>query len=224
MKLPKKVILPLEQVPQTWPGAFGLYKYSKAAMLTNVGTYLSLLILTFIASSVLGGIGGSNKATGSYVLAQVLALLVGVYLSAATTFVELSNVSRKKVGFSEVLPLVKRYFLPLLVATVAMEIILAVSLVLFIIPFFIVLPRLVLTPYFIVAEQMEPFDAIKASWNKTRGHSTKVWGIFGANILYALLVLTIVGIPFALYFLFMYRSSGAILYRWIQSTGPTEQA
>ena len=224
MKLPKKVVLPPEQVPQTWPGAFGVYKYSKAAMLTNVGTYLGLFVIVFFATSVLGSLGGTNKASGSYVLAQLLVMLVGIYFSGATTLVELDNVSRKKVSFSEVVPYVKRYFLPMLVATVAMEIILMVSLVLFIIPFFIVLPRLALTPYFIVAEQMDPIEAIKASWTKTRGHSTKVWGILGANIVYCLLMLTIIGIPFALYFLFMYRSSTAVLYRWIQSAGSTEQA
>lgn len=211
---------PLPPLPSTWPGAFGLYKYSKAAMMTNVGTYLGLLVLAFFVSGVIGRMGGTDTQSASYTFFQVVSFLGSIYISGATTLVELDNIARKKVGFSDALTLVKRYFLPLLAATVAMGILLMVSLILFIIPFFFVAPRLAFTPYLIVGEQMNPMEAIAASWEKTRGHAMKVWGIIGVNVLFVLLMITIIGLPFALYFMFMYLSATAVLFRWVQSTKP----
>ncbi len=205
-----------DKIPTAWPGAFGVYQYSKATVLSNIGTYLGLLALTFFASAVLGGIGGRDIHTGSYAFAQLLSMLASVYLSGAIIFVLLKSIDREKIGFSDIFAKVTRYFLPLLAVCILLYVILAVSLILFIIPFFIVLPRITLAPYFVVAENLDPFDAIKASWEKTRGHSSKVWGIIGATIVYMLLMLTIVGIPFAFYFLFMYSGAYAILFRWIQ--------
>jgi membrane-anchored glycerophosphoryl diester phosphodiesterase (GDPDase) len=105
-------------------------------------------------------------------------------------------------------------------------VVLSLSLLLFVIPFFFVLPRLVLSPYYLVNQNLGPIAALKASWEKTKGHSGKVWGIIGVNILFVLLCVTIIGIPVALYLLFMYASASPVLYYWInrQSTQPAVAA
>ncbi len=211
-----------DKIPTTWPGAFGAYQYSKSAVTTNLSTYLSVFVLTFFATILLSSIGGMDTHSGSYGLAQVLSMLASVYLSGAMIFVLIKGVDRKKIVFSDIFAKVTRYFLPLLVVYILMYAILVASLILLIIPFFIVLPRLTLAPYFVVAENMDPVEAIKASWNKTRGHSGKVWGIIGATIAYTLLMLTIVGIPFSVYFLFMYGGAYAVLFRWIQKNADTQ--
>jgi hypothetical protein len=62
---------------------------------------------------------------------------------------------------------------------------------------------------------MDILDSIRASWDKTNGHVGKVYGIVGVNILMALLVITIIGIPVAIYLLVAYSAAFAYLYRYI---------
>lgn len=92
--------------------------------------------------------------------------------------------------------------------------IIVASAALFIIPVFFIAPRLVLAQYFIVDKNMGPVESIRASWNATKGNVGKVYGIFGATLVMSLLMLTIIGIPFALYFLLMYSAAYPLLYVW----------
>jgi uncharacterized membrane protein len=98
------------------------------------------------------------------------------------------------------------------------------SAVLFIIPVFFVLPRLALAYYFLIDKHMGVIEAYKASWHATKGNAGKVWGIIGATILMALLMITIIGIPFSIYFLIMYSAVFAVLYEFLGKTQPTAPA
>ncbi len=93
--------------------------------------------------------------------------------------------------------------------------VLVASFIALIIPFFIVAPRIALSPYFLIDKNMGPIEALKASWAITQGHAGKVWGIIGANIAFALLILTLIGIPVAIYLLFMYSAALAVLYEFL---------
>ena len=77
------------------------------------------------------------------------------------------------------------------------------------------LPRLTLVNYFLVDKGLEPMEAFKASWHATEGHAMQAWGIILANVAMALLMVTIVGIPFAFYFLFMYSAAFAVFYKYV---------
>ncbi len=92
----------------------------------------------------------------------------------------------------------------------------ALSFALLIIPFFIVAPRIFLAALYLIDKNMGPVESIKASWNDTRGHLGKIYGIFGVLILMALPIFTLIGIPVSLYLFFMYQASSAILYLYIQ--------
>ncbi|QQS19872.1 hypothetical protein IPL85_00165 [Candidatus Saccharibacteria bacterium] len=209
-----------ETVPGTWPGAFGLYKHSKLAMKTNIGTYLWLIVLTLLISIVINSFtpeknaDGTMSMTGSYVLLQALSLLIAVVISTATTVVELRNVGRTKISLSESFDMARPYIFPMLGLTILTGLILTISFLALIIPFFFVLPRILLAPYYLIDKQLGVIDSLKASWADTGGNVGKVWGIIGAALLMALLMITIIGIPFSLYFLFMYSASASILYFW----------
>lgn len=209
----------LETVPKDWPGAFGIYKYSKQAVLTNWGTLLGLVLSSMVLSGIVSNLG-DKKHTMLYTIGQLLSLVVAAYASAATTIVALKSVRREKIGFSDALSKATEYFWPILGATLLLYVILAASILLFIIPFFFIAPRLTLTPYFLIDNKLGPVDALKASWEETRGHSGKIWGLVGVNIVYTLLFFTIIGIPFGAYFLFLYMAASALLYYWIRSTKP----
>jgi hypothetical protein len=108
--------------------------------------------------------------------------------------------------------------------TILITLSLIVSFLLLVIPFFFVLPRLTLAEYFLVDKNMGVIEAYKASWNATKGHSLKVWGIYGAGILMALLCVTVIGIPVAFYLLIMYSAAFAVLYEFLNRSPATQPA
>lgn len=189
-------------VPTTWPGAFGAYKFSRDAVKFNLGTILGLLATTILLTVLIDSVFKSEF------LNQVLGGLFNVWLGAATTYAILKSVQGVKVAFGDSLTEGLSLFWNYLLLSLATFVLLVGSFVLFIIPFFFVLPRVVLAPYFLVDKQMGPVEALKASWNATKGYSGKVWGMIGASILMALGIIILIG----LYFLVMYSAVFAVFY------------
>jgi hypothetical protein len=70
---------------------------------------------------------------------------------------------------------------------------------------------------------MNILDAYKASWDQTKGHSGMIWNIYGAGFAMALLMITIIGIPFAIYFLIMYSAALAVAYNFINGSQPVAE-
>ena len=198
----------LPPVPTTWPGAFGLYKYSKRAVMFNLGTLIGLFLTSVLVSLVLTVLLGN--------VGRVLGNLLGVAVDVAIVATLLASVRNQKVAYDESLKklnfmLVVRY----IVSSFLQGILMVLSILALVVPFFFVFPRLVLAPYFLVDKDLDPIEAIKMSWDKSKEHVGKIWGIVGASIAMALLVVTIIGIPFAAYFLVMYSAATALAYEYI---------
>lgn len=210
--------------PAQWPGAFGLYKIARQATLVNWQTSLLLVFVSIATSIVLGILGGNNETSLTYNLAQLVSVLASVFFTVTTAIIELRDVANQKIGIGEALSQSTSRFLSMLGNVILTCIVLSGSLIAFIIPFFFVLPRIVLSPYYVVAQNMGPLTALKASWQKTAGHAGKAWGIIGVAILFSLLMITIIGIPIAIYLLFMYSPALALLYNWVEKTSGQPQA
>lgn len=71
-----------------------------------------------------------------------------------------------------------------------------VGLVLLIVPGLIAMVRLAFTPYMIVDRDLGPVDAVKASWEATRGHGWTLFGLLIVSLLILLggLLLLLVGV------------------------------
>ncbi|HSW85496.1 MAG TPA: hypothetical protein VLF79_02705 [Candidatus Saccharimonadales bacterium] len=209
----------LPSVPDTYPGAFGLYNYSKAAIKQNTSTVVLLIVLSLLISIIINAIfsGSSTRGVGSLIVD-----LVSVLFSTALTLTYLAGVRREKLSFSDSITQSFPYYLKFLGLTLLIVLSAIVSFLLLIIPFFFVVPRLVLSPYYLLDKNMGIIDAYKASWDFTKGHVAKVYGIVGVNILIALLLVTIIGIPFAIYFWIMYSAAFAVLYKFIDGHSPTQ--
>ncbi len=201
----------LPAVPTRWPGAFGIYEYSKNAVKFNLNPLLlfavASLIITFLPELFLSK--GDNGSGFISILVNVL----GLVLQIAITIIVLKAVKRERISANEAFSqstkfIVKYFFLMILLGLAA-----AASLLLFIVPFFIVMPRLILAPYFMIDKNLGIGESINKSWEQTKGHSLKVWGILGVTFLMAIACLLLVGI----YFLFMYTASSAILYFFVTS-------
>lgn len=203
-------------VPDSWPGAFGAYKFSKSAVMLNLGPILVMSLIVFILG------GGMQTAISNRVGDSLVSLLVSSFTTGGLVVAYLGGVSGNKIEVGDSFSAGVKYFVNMLLLQILTAIALFISIIAFIIPFFFVFPRLVLSNYFLVDKNMGPVDALKASWDATKGHVGKVYGIVGASIAMALLVITIIGIPFAIYFLFMYSAVLAVLYLYIQKVGPAQ--
>jgi hypothetical protein len=209
----------LPPVPDTWPGAFGVYKYSKQAVKPNAAT---VVFVWLIFAVIQGLIDYKTDNFGS-----TISIIFTALGDVALVLVFLASVKGEKISvgnaLSQALPFwLKNIGLSLLVGLAAV-----LSFIALVVPFFIVFPRLVLVTYFLVDRKLGVIEAFKASWHETKGHSTKVWGVIGATILMALLMVTIIGIPFSIYFLIMYSAANAVLYEFIkknpaQATAPAQ--
>jgi len=198
--------------PSTWPGAFGSYKYSKAAVMVNVWTLIGIWLAVAVIGSILQRISPS--------VGGLLASLVDVVGTTAGILVLLAGVRGQKLAFSDAISQAFPFFLKMNGLGIVVVVTLIVSLLLLVIPFFFVLPRVSLAHYFLIDKDMGVMDAFKASWDATKGSAGKVWGIIGVTILMALLMITIIGIPFSIYFLIMYSGAYAVLYAFLNKTQP----
>ena len=203
-------------VPAVWPGAFKLYGFSSQAVKINVWTILALYVVSFLPVLI----PTNDNAILNNIVINVASTLLQALLSVALARVLLASVRGRKLGFGNSLSMSLRLFLEMLALNILTGLAIVISLLLFIIPFFFVAPRLVLVNYYLVDQNTGIFGAWQASWNATKGHVLKVYGIAGVAILMSLVILTILGIPIALYLLLMYSASTAILYEYVRKVGP----
>lgn len=192
-----------------WPGAFGAYKLSKNAVLVNVWTIVALTVIVYAVSLLLEPL--AKAAHIPLVYAQVASFLLGLWVGVALIIASLASARHAKISvgksLQDALPYTFKYFL-LSILTMLLAI---VSLLLFIVPFFFVAPRLMLSPYYLVDKKLGPVDALKASWHASKGNVGKIWGIIGVSFLFGLLCLVLVGI----YFSIMYTAVVAIFYLYL---------
>ncbi len=202
----------LNSVPPEWPGAFGIYKYSKQVIMLNLGTFLLLALISIAVGIVTGLLKGFVD--------DVIGFVVSVLISAGIILTLLAGIRKQHLSVKQAIKNGLPYLVKMVLLYLLSAIILVVSLLLLIVPFFIVLPRLVLAEYFLIDQKMGVVDSLKASWVATKDHVGKVWDIIGVNVLMMLLVFTIIGIPVAIYLLIMYSAAWAVLYEFITKQKP----
>ncbi len=200
--------------PTTWPGGFGAYKYSKAGIKQNIWAFLILVFLGFVISFV--------QLVPKYGDALYL-LTLPIYIMATlgVTIVQLESIKGNKIEAEEAFKKSFKYVLNGIGLYFFTSIIIFFSILAFIIPFFFVMPRIYLATLFMIDRNLNFVDAVSVCWNETKGHSLKVWGIIGVAVAIGLLFLTIIGIPFSIYFIIMYSAANAVLYFYITNAART---
>jgi hypothetical protein len=208
----------LPNIPDSWPGAWGIYKFSKQAVKRNWMVLLTLIVADILVAVVFSLIIGKVYGRG-------LAYLVDFFFEIALISALFASIRGQKISFSESLRTVKpMLYLNYILTGIITGIIGGLSFVLLIIPFFFVFPRLMFAPYFLIDKNMDPLDAIRASWDATKGNVGKIWGIIGVTFALGILAITIIGIPFAIYFDFMYSAAFVILYEYVHHLNPMAPA
>lgn len=118
---------------------------------------------------------------------------------------------KEKYEIADMFEVFKRNYIDAILVTLISMIFVILGLIFFIVPGFIIMVRLAFAPYIVIDKKMAAMDAIKKSWNMTKGHS---WTIFFMIILAILaiiggLVALVVGVFFSIVWI---ASSFAILY------------
>jgi hypothetical protein len=202
---------PLPNVPDTWPGAFGAYKYSKRAVKPNVSTVVVIYLVNLVIGLLLEW---KLKTSG-----QIITFLIGGLVTAALNLTYISGVRGQRLSIGQALSNALPFWLKMIGLNILLYLSFIISAILLIVPLFFVAPRLALASYFLVDKKLGIIGAYKASWAATKNHVIKIYGIVGVVILMTVLMLTIIGIPFAIYFLVMYSATFAVLYELINKTG-----
>lgn len=203
-----------------WPGAFGVYSHSKDAVNVNLSTILALLLLPVAVVLIMDVLLG----LGDTFISLVVQMVVALFVQAGLVLTYLASVKGTKVSVSEKLSESPQYVLNLFLLQLMVGATVFVGLLFFIIPGIILLVKLYLADYYLIDKKMSPIEAYKASFEATRGNTGKVWGIIGVNVLISLLIVTIIGIPFALYFFIMYSAATVLLYRHLNGVPVSQQA
>lgn len=202
----------------TWPGAFGIYKKSKEAVMVNLYPILGVIGL-YIAISVLLTIFGVKRGN-SLNLRDLLDLLLSSAVTVALTHLLLAGIRDKKMDLDSAL---KEIFSLMTLKVVALSLLLGVitlgSLLLLIVPFFFIVPRLLLAPYFLIDKNMNVFDSLSASWDATKGSLSKVWGLIGVTVLFGLMFIVLIGA----YLSVMYAASFGLLYTYLAGKSQADQ-
>ncbi len=206
--------------PKQWPGAFGIYGQSRDAIRRNIWLLVQMWVVYFAIVLVLSLVGRSQT-----LLVNIITTVIAVVFSVMLISVLLAGARGKQVKHNELFgDNLAMLSLKLLGLYLLVGLILTLSFLALIVPFFFVYPRLVLAPYYLIDQNLGVFDAISRSWNDTKGNAGKVWGIVGVMFLMYLLVFTIIGIPFAIYFLIMYGSAQPLLYLYVSESHPAPVA
>ncbi|MEO8785385.1 MAG: hypothetical protein ABI221_03790 [Candidatus Saccharimonadales bacterium] len=211
-----------DNLPDTWPGAFGLFKYSKQSIMTNLGTFLGSYAIFIAISIVLGILLGILKLNS---LSRFASDLLSPLYALVATYIYLASSRGQKLTISQAFGKINLMLYLKMLGLMFLEgIIIIIGVLLLVVPFFFVLPRIILAPYYLIDKNLGIMESLSASWNDTKGHSGKIWGIIGAIIVMILPILTIVGIIATIYLLVMYSVAFALAYRFIAGHSSTAAA
>lgn len=187
--------------PGEWPGTIQSFRIVRQYIKPRIWDFVSvigigialLLVVDIIVSAIF-----RTRITGS-IVDDVISFIVGAFMQATIIAMYFKVLKNEDFSLNSALLYGYRKMLKMTGLLLVMDVIIVASFVLLVIPFFFVLPRVYLAPYYFVFADCNVNQAIAASWHSTKGNSKKVYGILLLDIAFALLFLTIIGIPFAIY-------------------------
>jgi hypothetical protein len=195
-------------VPDKWPGVFAVFKQVKPSVkkvfwlvfliYVVVGFAIDLLVRILTGSLSMTTTTGQTSLSSS-LISTVVPLLASAFITGASLSLIFAALNKTVASLSSAMKTGISKLVIILLSSIIVGFISIVSFVLLVIPFFFVAPRLILAPYLIVGENAGIMDSVSRSWRITKGSLGKIYGIFGLQLLLVLLCLTIIGIPFAIY-------------------------
>jgi hypothetical protein len=143
------------------------------------------------------GVSGVELASilGAGFLVVLLLAIVGIFLYAMATSLEVKSTAGRKPDLSELFDDGKKYFFRILGLLILMGLIIISGFILLIIPGVIAIGRLVMAPYHLVDKDLSIMQALKQSNDKAIGNMGRIYGAVGVTILVAIFASIIGVIP-----------------------------
>jgi hypothetical protein len=203
------------EVPKEWPGAIGSFKLVRPYIVKRIWTFVILIVGTIIVEILIDIIA---RRTGF--LGTLLEYLVDALLEGAVITMYFAALKDKELTIEEALRAGAAKFVNVFFVLLIVTVLSGLSFLLLVVPFFFVFPRLILAPYILIGQDLSVGDAITDSWNITKGHLGEVYGVVLLSIAIALLFITIIGIPFAIYWEAISGGSFALLSIYLLKNKP----
>ncbi|MBT8301096.1 MAG: DUF975 family protein [Maribacter sp.] len=183
----------------------GSYRYAWQQMWKY---FLYLFIVTIVVGlleSPVSAIQDSEwENTPGFILLQILIAAYGLLFLPVVKYggdlLYLRGMRNEKIEISELFDGFKNNYLNIILAYLLTFAIIGIGFVFLIIPGIILACRLVFVSYLVMDKNMEPVAAVEKSWEMTRGHGWKIFGmaLLVLPIFIAGLLCFIVGIFFAI--------------------------
>jgi hypothetical protein len=218
------------------PSAFDLFSPSVKIIKNNLVAFLILLgvpalfLLVSDGSNIFKSGANSSDLFGNQNGALAMVGLIGgimtLLFAPGAIVLQLAAVRNQAITWSEAFNKGLQQIWRMLGLIFLTLLILAVSLLLFIVPFFIVLPRVFLASYFLIDQKLGIVESIKASNQAYKEHKG-TWGVIGVFVLLSLIsIVPILGTIAANILSFLYSPAPALRYEQILhlSEGKAPQA
>lgn len=158
-------------------------KFGFGTAKSNILFFIGLLIIVIFVSAITASLrAGVQKSVLAYLVLSIVQYLVNVIIAMGLIRISLEFVSKLKPKLLDIV-----YYKPIvryIIASIIQGIIVFVGFILLIIPGIILAVRLQYASYLIVDKNLGPIEAIKTSWNITRGNT---WNLFFFGIILGLI-------------------------------------
>lgn len=199
-------------IPEIWPGALGIYKYSKRVVMKNLATLIGLIGLLLLSALAAALVDDKNLSV-TMLTVYVINSIIGSILSAAITFVVIASIKGESLSLDGAIDNALKIFWRYFLLNLIVSLLVLTSILMLIVPAFFIVPRLSLSQYYLIEGKLGVLDSIKASWFATKPHVGKIWGIIGVTLLLTIPAIPIIGAYFGL----IYSASLAVLYFFIKN-------
>ncbi len=184
-------------------------------------------IIVLLVQAPLGGLGAMTNGHGPaimflvfflqlFVLAYALLFLAPIDYGASYAF--LKGVRNEKLEIRDMFSGFENY-LNVVLANILASFLIGIGFFFLIVPGIIVACRLAFVRYLVIDRQLDPIDAIKASWRMTKGHGWKIFlmGLLAIPIAIAGLICLGIGIIFSVMWI---RCAFATIYYSVSQDYP----
>ncbi len=184
-----------------YPGAFGLFKPSSQAIRLAFVPLLLIYVILFAIGIVVGSILN--------IVSQVITIPM---FSFIILYAVRGTRKELRESFDYATQNILRFFVANLLSILAV----LGGLILLVIPGILIAMKFSMVNYILVDNpKMSGTEALSRSWDMTKGHMGKIFGIIGVSILMLLPIITIVGIIATVILLVLYAAAMPVLYNYL---------
>lgn len=166
--------------------------------------FIELLIITIIMLFIQGPVGSLrinvDHVHWHWYLAPVVffAICFGIFVAGpikySAKWVYLKAARSEKIEIKDMFAVFQRNYWNAVIAGILVAVIIGIGIVMLIVPGIIFACRLAFVPYLVIDRKMEAMDALKTSWDMTRGYGWEIFGMAMLAIPVALLGILCIGV------------------------------